>query len=126
MGGVAQHDGVVRAFFELMQARDWAGAAELLSPTLHIEFTETGEQFDGPEFLAMNRAYPEGWSIEVVETISIADRVAAQVRVEHSGSVFWCAGFYTVRDGVIIDGTEHWVAERSQRPPAWRRPFASN
>ncbi|MDH4279703.1 MAG: hypothetical protein OEZ14_03085 [Acidimicrobiia bacterium] len=100
-----------------------------LACRLHIEFTETGEQFDGPNFLAMNRAYPEGWSIEVVEAIDSADdpgRVAAQVRVEHGADTFWCAGFYTVLDGRIVDGVEHWVTERSQAPPDWRRPFVTS
>ncbi|MDH3302925.1 MAG: nuclear transport factor 2 family protein [Acidimicrobiia bacterium] len=125
----------VRTFFERMEARDWEGAAELLSPTIHIEFTETGEYFDGPNFLAMNRAYPEGWTIEVVETVGgnipagspahSPTRVVAQVRVTHGDDTFWCAGFYTVVDGRITDGVEHWVTERLQPPPEWRRRFAT-
>ena len=83
---------IVRSFFERMEARDWPGAGQLLSPSLSVEFTETGERFDGANFLAMNEAYPEGWSIEVVETVADGDRVAAQVRVRHRDEVFWCAG----------------------------------
>ena len=120
---------VVRSFFERMQDRDWDAAGALLSPTLTIEFTETGERFDGSNFLAMNRAYPEGWSIEVVETLAVGapqgDRVAAQVRVEQGDTTFWCAGFYTVRDGRIADGVEHWVTAGSEAPPEWRREFRS-
>ena len=71
----------------------------------------------------MNREYPEGWSLEVVETIASADRVAAQVRVMHGDEVFWCAGFYSVTDGVIASGVEHWVTEDSQKVPAWRTKF---
>ena len=118
----------VRSFFERMEARDWDGAGERLSPTVDITFTETGERFVGPGFLAMNRAYPEGWSIEVVEVMASADqpaRVAAQVKVTHGDDVFWCAGFYTVVDGRIVDGVEHWVTEGSQPPPAWRRHFVT-
>ncbi|MEM9561009.1 MAG: nuclear transport factor 2 family protein [Actinomycetota bacterium] len=123
---------VVRGFFERMQARDWDGAAALLSPTIHIEFTETRERFDGPNFLAMNRAYPDGWTIEVVETAwnpggagDDGDRVAAQVRVDHGDTVFWCAGFYRVLDGLIVSGIEHWVTEGSAEPPEWRERFTS-
>lgn len=116
----------MRAFFELMEARDWLGAGLLLSPSIRIEFTETGERFDGPNFLAMNKSYPEGWSIEVVETISAGSRVAAQVRVDHGEDVFWCAGFYSVVDGRIMRGTEHWVTEGSVPPPDWRRAFATS
>lgn len=116
---------MVRSFFELMEARDWDGAGALLAPDLHIEFTETGERFDGPNFLAMNRAYPEGWSITVVETIAAGDRVAAQVRVGLGDTTFWCAGFYLVDGPVIASGVEHWVTQGSAPPPEWRRPYVS-
>lgn len=116
---------VVRAFFERMDARDWSGAGQLLSPALHIEYTETGEHFDGTNFLAMNKAYPAGWSIDVVETLTAGDRVAAQVRVTHGAQIFWCAGFYTVIGGVIASGVEHWVTERSSPGPEWRQRFVT-
>ncbi len=116
---------VVRQFFERMQARDWDGAGALLSPELHISYTETGEEFHGDTFLAMNRAYPEGWAIDVVETIATGERVAAQVRVDQGDETFWCAGFYRVAGEVITDGVEHWVTAGSQPAPEWRRPFTS-
>ncbi len=108
-----------------MQARDWTGAGRLLSPSVSIVYTETGERFDGDAFLAMNRAYPDGWTITVLECMSQGDRVAAQVRVDHGADVFWCAGFYTVAGQMIVDGTEHWVHEGSRAPPDWRREFAA-
>lgn len=114
---------VVRAFFERMEARDWDGAGALLADDLVIDFTETGERFEGGGFLAMNRAYPEGWTIRVVEALAVGDRVAAQVEVTQPPEVFWCAGFYSVRDGLITDGVEHWVTAGSADPPAWREPF---
>lgn len=117
--------GIVRRFFESMQERDWDAAEACLSPTIRIEFTETGEVFDGPNFLGMNRAYPDGWTIEVVEVIAVDDRVAAQVRVDLPPETFWCAGFYTVTGGVILDGVEHWVTAGSATPPGWRAPFRS-
>lgn len=116
---------VVRELFERMEARDWESAAQLLSPTVQIEFTETGERFDGENFLTMNRAYPEGWSIDVIETVVEVERVATQVRVVHGDEIFWCAGFYSVTDGVVASGVEHWVTERSEPPPEWRAQFAS-
>lgn len=108
-----------------MEARDWDGAAAMLSSTVHVEYTETGEVFDGDNFLAMNRAYPQGWTIEVVQVVADADSVAAQVRVLHGDNTFWCAGFYEVADGVIASGVEHWVTQESEAPPAWREPFTT-
>ncbi|MEM9034505.1 MAG: nuclear transport factor 2 family protein [Actinomycetota bacterium] len=117
--------GIVRDFFERMEARDWDGARALVSPSVRIDYTETGERFDGSNFVGMNEAYPEGWTIRVVEALGVGDRVAAQVRVALGDEVFWCAGFYTVVDGVIADGVEHWVTERSADPPDWRERFTT-
>ena len=114
---------VVRRFFESMETRDWDAVGACLSPELVIDFTETGERFVGGNFLAMNRAYPDGWAIRVVEVLAQVDRVAAQVEVMHGDDVFWCAGFYTVSGGLISHGVEHWVTAGSEQPPEWRQPF---
>lgn len=34
---------IVRSFYERMEARDWAGAGDLLATDVHIDYTETGE-----------------------------------------------------------------------------------
>lgn len=118
-------DDVVSEFFVRIEARDWTGAAELLAPDVHVEFTATGERFDGPNYLAMNEAYPEGWTITVHETLSSGDRVAAQISVDQDGQRFWCAGFYTVGDGLIATGIEHWVTEGADPAPEWRARYTS-
>jgi SnoaL-like domain len=75
-------------FNERMEARDWDGADKLLSPTIEIVYSATGERFVGPSFLASNRAYPEGWSIEVVETLTQGDRAASRVHIRHGAETF--------------------------------------
>jgi len=116
---------VVREFFELMEARRWDDAEARVAADADIRFTETGERFRGTGFVAMNRAYPEGWTIDVVEVLAVGNRVAAQVRVALPPDVFWCAGFYTVDEGQIVHGVEHWVTEGSAAPPDWRQPFTA-
>lgn len=117
---------VVRALFERMQARDWAGAREVMAVDAIITYSATGEVFTGSAFMAMNEAYPEGWTIEIIDIIAGDERVAAQVRVPNSGQIDWLSGFYTVVDGRIIEGHEHWVTERAEPAPDWRRPFTAN
>ena len=117
---------VVRSFFEAMEARDWTRARTLVADDAAIDWTETAERFVGQRFVDVNEAYPEGWTIEVVEVLGAGDRVAAQVRVTLGDDTFWCAGFYTVRDGRIAGGTEHWVTAGSQEPPEWRLGFAED
>lgn len=116
---------VVVSFFERMEARDWPGARLRVATDVHIHYSATGERFDGPAFVDMNEAYPEGWTIEVVEVIGLDDRVAAQVRVDHGAETFWCAGFYTVADDVIVDGVEHWVTAGGDEAPDWRSRFTT-
>mgnify|MGYP003383207374 CR=1 FL=1 len=114
---------VVRRFYDCMQARDWSGAGACLSSEVHIEYSATGEVFDGERFLQMNRDYEEGWTIHVIDVIAVGDRAASQVRVDVDSAREWCLGFYTVRDGVITDGMEHWVTEGSVQAPEWRAPY---
>jgi limonene-1,2-epoxide hydrolase len=110
---------VVRLFFEAMQARDWDAAASRLAPGIEVEMPATGERFVGDAYLAFQRAYPEGWSIDVLEVFG-HERVATRVRVDHGSQVFLCAGFYEVADDVIQAGVEHWVTLAGETPPAWR------
>jgi len=115
---------VVRGFQEALQARDWARARLLLHDDLVVDYPHTGERFVGGDaFLAMNRAFPEGWTISVQQVIDDGERVAAEVRVEQDGSVFWSASFAVVHDGRIAHLTDYWVTERSEQPPGWRAAF---
>jgi hypothetical protein len=116
---------VVREFHDRMQARDWRGAEALLSPAIEVCYPSTRERFVGPAFIAMNETYPDGWSLTVVEVIDMGDRVASRVRVDHGADTFWCAGFYTVRGGLIVDGIEHWLTEGAEEPPTWRAAFTT-
>jgi len=117
---------VVTALFERMEARQWPLVAELVSDDAIIDWTASGERFVGSSFVAMNQAYPEGWTIELVEVLARGNRVAAQIRVLHQDSVFWCAAFYTVECDQITSGVEHWVTAGSERPPGWRSAFTAD
>lgn len=116
---------VVREFFDRMQAREWRLAEQLLHPEIHIAYTATGETFDGPAFLSMNEAYPEGWNLTVIEILASGSRVASQVLLEMGEDRDWCLGFYTVVDGLITDGVEHWVTEGATPAPEWRSQYST-
>lgn len=122
-----QADGadVVRRFFEAMQARDWDGAAALLHPRVRVWWPVTDERFAGADFLAMQRAYPDGWRIEVVETLGDGPPVSARVAVDLGGERYWCFGSYLLDAGAIVDGVELWGTQGSEQAPAWRDQFTS-
>jgi ketosteroid isomerase-like protein len=116
---------VVRRVWELFQARRWDEALELFAPDFVAEWPHSRERFRGRDaFVAMQRAYPEGWSIEVVGVVAEGDRAASLVRVTQEGEVFHAATFFDVRDGRLARAVELWVTEGAEAPPAWRARFS--
>ena len=115
---------IVWRVHDLMQARDWAGVRTCVSDDAVIEYPVTGERFSGRGWVDMNEAYPEGWTIEVLEIVDHDDRAAARVRVTlDEVEVSLCAGFYTTDGEHITGGVELWSTERGETPPEWRRPY---
>lgn len=115
---------VVTSFFEAIQARSWDTATAFLADDVTAWWPVTDERFSGDSFIAMQRAYPEGWRITVEEMTADGDRVAARVAVEQDEERFWCHGWYRVGDGRITHVIELWGTEGSETPPEWRRRYA--
>ena len=117
--------GTVRSLWERIQARDWEGARKLLADGMVCRWPHSDERFEGADnFIAMNRAYPEGWQITIVDVAEIPDGAVSRIRVDQSGTRFHAASFFTVRDGLIEEAIEYWVTEGSEEPPDWRARFA--
>ncbi|TNC34368.1 nuclear transport factor 2 family protein [Mumia zhuanghuii] len=117
----------VRALETRMEARDWEGVAALVHPAAVIEWPRTGETFTGAAYVAMNRAYPEGWSITVRDLVGSGERAASDLEVTQEGvdGVYVAAGFWTVRDGQVVAGREYWSGPGLDDAPAWRAPYTS-
>ncbi|MDR2984689.1 MAG: nuclear transport factor 2 family protein [Nocardiopsaceae bacterium] len=113
---------VVRALWNRFQEHDWTGAAELVAENAVIEWPASRERVVGrAKIIAVNKDYPEGWSIKVLKVIAEDDQVAAEVEVPHTElGLFRMSGFYLVRDGQIIHGTEYWTTVGGDEPPADR------
>jgi ketosteroid isomerase-like protein len=115
---------VIRRFWERVEARDWDGAGALLADDVEFDWPHTRERFRGRDnVIGMNRAYPEGWHIEVLRILGHGDVVVSYVRVPLGDAVSQAASVFEVRDGLIRRATELWVDEGHQKPPQWRRRF---
>jgi ketosteroid isomerase-like protein len=106
---------VIQQLWDRFQARDWAGAAELLADDLVVEWPVSAERIVGREnFVAVNREYPEGWTIRVLRIVAEGEAVVSEVAVPHDTlGDFRAASFWTVRDGKIVDGREYWTSPGS-------------
>ncbi|MEU6298549.1 nuclear transport factor 2 family protein [Streptomyces erythrochromogenes] len=116
---------VVQALWDRIQARDWDGVAALVAEDAVVEWPVSGERIvGGKNYVAVNREYPEGWSIRVLRIVAAGDEVVSEVEVPHEGvGVFRAASFWTVRDGRIVRGTEYWTTNGADPRPQWRVPF---
>jgi ketosteroid isomerase-like protein len=117
---------VIEALWNRIQARDWAGVEELVAPDVVVEWPVSAERIVGRDnFVAVQREYPEGWTIHVVRIVAQGDEVVSEVEVPHVElGMFAAASFWTVRDGRVVRGREYWVTPGSETPPEWRSPFA--
>lgn len=113
---------VVGDLWARFQARDWDAAAELLADDVVVEWPQTRERMRGREnVIAVNRNYPEGWTIRVLRILQDGDVAVSEVAVDHvSHGTFHAASFFEVSGDRIVRATEYWVDPPSGPPPAWR------
>ena len=116
---------VVRALWDRIQARDWGGMAALVAEDAVIDWPVSAERIAGRDnFVAVNREYPEGWSINVLRVVADGDQVVSEVEVPHAElGTFRAASFWTVTDGMITGGTEYWTSPGADEAPQWRAAY---
>jgi ketosteroid isomerase-like protein len=120
-----QPSDVVTAVWDRIQARDWAGLGRLVADDAVVEWPVSSERIVGRDnYVAVNREYPEGWSIRVLRIVADGDQVASEVEVPHAEfGVFRVASFWTVADGLIVHATEYWTSLGADASPQWRAPY---
>ncbi len=116
---------VVEELWQRIQARDWAGAGELIAEDAVVEWPVSGERIVGrANFLAVNSEYPEGWSVRVLRVVADGDQVVSEVDVPHADlGEFRAVSFWTVRDGRVVVGREYWTSPGSDPRPQWRARY---
>jgi ketosteroid isomerase-like protein len=113
---------VVAELWRRMEARDWDGVGELVAEDFVLDWPESRERIRGRQnFVELNRHYPEGWTIEVLQILSDGNRVVSEIRVPHTEvGLHYASSFFEVEDGRLAGGREYWVKELDEDPPAWR------
>ncbi len=109
---------VVRGLWERFEARDWDGASEILDLDVVVDWPASRERMVGREnVIGLNSGYPEPWGhIAVLRVFESGDQVAAEIRIDAEDAKYFCAGFYEVREGHVVQATEYWVTEGGQEP----------
>ena len=118
---------VVRELWNRIAACDWPGVRALLAPDLRVVWPASGEVFLGAaNFVAVQAEYPEGWAIRILRLVADGETVVSEVEVPHEqmGGTFRAASIWTVRDELVVAGTEYWVTIGQDEAPAWRERYA--
>jgi len=114
---------VVRAVWERMEARSWDAVRELFAPDIVVTWPQTRERIRGADAVVeINRTYPGDWHITVEEVLADGDRAAARVTIVNGADVFYATGFYSLRDGKIVEAIETFADPGE--PPYDRSRFA--
>lgn len=117
---------ILVTFWQHIQAREWDAARALLAPDFTAEWPHTGERFIGrDDFIAMNREYPEGWMLRVLDVVSDGESAASQIEVLHNGARHVAASFFHIENGLLKSVTEYWVQHGSEKQPEWRKKFTA-
>jgi ketosteroid isomerase-like protein len=113
---------VVEELWRRFEARQWDRAGELVAKDVVVEWPVSGERIVGrANFIAVNREYPEGWSIRILRIVANGEQVVSEVEVPQPDlGVFRAASFWTVTGGQIKHGTEYWTTMGADESPAWR------
>ncbi|MGH4028074.1 nuclear transport factor 2 family protein [Actinomycetota bacterium Odt1-20B] len=117
---------IVRQLWHRTQDRDWDGVGALLADDVVVEWPASGERIVGrANYVGLNSTYPEGWSIHVLRVVADGgDQVVSEVEVPHEEmGTHRVASFWTVRDGVIVEGREYWTELGTDPVPQWREKF---
>lgn len=116
---------VIEELWRRIQVQDWTGVGELVAADAVIEWPATAERITGRDnYVAVNREYPAGWSINVLQIIAVGDQVVSEVEVPHASlGTFRAVSLWTVSNGLIVRGTEYWITVGAEGSPDWRAPY---
>ncbi len=110
--------GVVAELWRRIQARDWTGLTALLSDDFVLEWPSARLRIRGAaNYVAFNREYPEGWSIEVLRIVTQGTVAVSEVRVPHpTVGPHYALSFFEVAGDKVIRGREYWIEELAEIP----------
>lgn len=111
-------EALVRQFWALANARDWAAMGRLLAPGLRYELPQTREFIaDAVGFVDFFATWPQPWTVTLERIVAQGDTVAVQLRyLGGDGVPATCVGFYDLAEGLIARIVEYWP-EAYDPPP---------
>ena len=110
--------GLLRAFFERLEARDWSGFADLLHPDVIYRLPQTREVVRGKDaYLRWNREYPDIWHFRLAEAYGDATGGVARIDADIQGEGTVTAILFVTVDGGLVTEINDWWPTSYDPPP---------
>ncbi len=119
-------EALVRAYFERMNANDWADAAALFADDFQFVWPQSGEIIPTrAAFVAINANYPAHgrWVFAIRSIVAEGYRVATDVHVTDGQVEATAITFFETTSQAITRITEYWPD--SYPAPAWRSAWVA-
>lgn len=111
----------VRLLWERLPSRDWEGVAELLHPDVVVDWPNTAERMRGRDNdLAVQRAFGEGWHVQVPRIVDGGETVVSEVRVEREDERYFAVSFFELDEGSVVRAVEYWSDGEPEPAAEWR------
>ena len=115
---------VVESFWEAMRANDFEAAGALFAEDATVDFVCSGERFDRPNWIELQKVYPAAgrWTFDIHRLLADGDCVVSEVTVSDGEVVARVVSFSELEDGRIARQVEYWPD--SYEAPSWRAHLA--
>ncbi len=108
---------IVRRYWEMANARDWAGFGALIAADVVYEVPQTRERVRGRDsYVEFNRTWPGAWHVEITELIAQPDRAVSVTAFHVDGETMTGICFFEFRDGLITRLTDWWPSPYDPPP----------
>lgn len=111
--GLSMNEALVRKYWSLFSDQKWEESKSLLHSEFLAEWPQSRERFKGADaYVDMNREYPGTHRMEVLQLMSVADRVVSTVFIHahDTGQKTFATSWFDICDGKIAKLTEFWGA----------------
>lgn len=120
-------DDLVRAYWGLVDAREWHGLRAILSEDITMEWPAFNERIVGVDnVIAVNVAAPENWVATVLWVVASGSDVSSATEVQLPNGSHWVlTTLWRIEGHRIRHASEYWCpCTASTEAPTWRRPFS--
>jgi hypothetical protein len=117
---VVDIEGVIAAFWQRAESRDWPAFGELLAPDVRYEAPQTRERVRGREaYVRFNAEFPGDWHLGVERIVGSGREGVSWIEFRLDGEQMTGISFFTLDDdGLIVAIKDFWPD--SYEPPANR------